>query len=93
MDDGSLYTKQGHLIRVRGDALYDTSGRQVGRLVEGKVYGPDGRYAATVVDDRLVFRASDSRRVSSPFVPRRVLPVSALKRLPSMILGEEPFAG
>lgn len=91
MEDGCLYTKEGHPIRVRDDKVYDKSGEQVGRLVEGKVYGPDGRYAATVVDDRLVYRASDNRRVSGPFVPRRVLPMTALKRSPSLILGEEPF--
>lgn len=92
MGDGRLYTKEGHPIRVRDDKVYDKSGQQVGLLVDDKVYGPDGRYAATVVNDRLVYRAHDDRRVSRPFVPRRVLPITALKRLPSMIRGEEPFA-
>ncbi|MEY9931574.1 hypothetical protein ABH926_006223 [Catenulispora sp. GP43] len=91
MDDGRLYTKEGHPIRVRDDKVYDKSGQQVGRLVDNKVYAPDGRYAATVVGDRLVYRASDNRQVSPPFVPRPVLPMTALKQLPSMILGEEPF--
>ena len=89
--DGKLYTRDGQPCRVRGDKVFDRSGVQVGRLRGRKVFGPDGQYAATVVGDRLVYRASDAGRSSTTFSPRAAMPSTAIRRAGSSIRGDEPF--
>lgn len=91
--DEMLYTRDGEPCQVRGDKVFDRSGAEVGRLRDRTVFGPDGRYAATVVGDRLVYRATDAGRISTPFAPTRVMPSVAMRKLRSAIIGEEPFAG
>lgn len=49
-----LYTKNGRPLQVSGDRVYSRSGTVVGRIRSEKVYGTDGRYVGTIVNDRLV---------------------------------------
>jgi len=35
----------------------------------GKAYGPDGRYVGTIVNDRPIYRSTNSATISSPFAP------------------------
>jgi hypothetical protein len=66
----SLFTKNGKPLTLRGDDFFDRAGRHVGRRRGNKVYGPDGRYAGTIVGDRVVYRSTDSATISSPFAAR-----------------------
>ena len=62
-----LYTKDGRPLQVSGDKIYSRSGTIIGRIKGNKVYGPEGRYVGTIVDDRLVYRSSQSGTLSSSF--------------------------
>lgn len=63
----NLYTKNGRPRQVHGDKVHSRSGQIVGRIKGDKVFGPDGRYVGTLVNDRLVYRSSQSSRASSSF--------------------------
>jgi hypothetical protein len=67
----ALYTKNGKPLQVSGDDIFNRDGIQVGRRRGDKIYGPDGRYAGTVVGDRVVYRSTQSGSRSSSFAPRR----------------------
>lgn len=86
-----LYTKNGRPLRVSGDDIFDRSGRHVGRRRGNKVYGPDGRYAGTIVGDRVVHRSTDSAAISSPFAPRAGTGSASANRAGSALWGDEPF--
>ena len=58
MDD--MYTRSGLLLQLLGTHLHSQSGRYLGHVDDGKVFGPDGRYSGTVVGDRVVYRTVDS---------------------------------
>ncbi|MBY5314196.1 hypothetical protein GR210_28685 [Rhizobium leguminosarum] len=62
-----MYTKNGKPLQVFGGTIYSRSGKVVGRIKGSKVFGPDGRYVGTVVNDRLVYRSTDSAAIGSPF--------------------------
>ena len=62
-----LYTKDGRPLQVSGETVYSRSGQPVGRIRGSKVFGTDGRYVGTIVGDRLVYRATDSAAMGSPF--------------------------
>lgn len=59
----TIYTKNGRPVQVRDDAIWSRSGKYVGRLVDGRLYGPNGRYIATLDGDRLVTRSTDRAQV------------------------------
>lgn len=61
----SLYTKQGRPLQVSGDIVYSRSGRVVGRISSGKVYGLNDRYVGSIDGDRLVYRSTESGRLGS----------------------------
>jgi hypothetical protein len=86
-----LYTKNGKPLQVSGDDIFDRSGRHVGRRRRDKVYGPDGRYAGTIVGDRVVYRSTDSATVSSSFACRAGSGSASASRVGSAIWGDEPF--
>lgn len=90
-----LYTKQGAPIQVVGDKLFDKTGRLVGRRDGDTVYAPDGRYAATLVDDgaggRLVFLTRYQGLKSHAFAPMRIAATAAAPRIAAVVVGDEPF--
>jgi len=57
-------------LSVSGENIFNRAGRHVGRIRDEKVYGPGGRYAGTIVGDRVVYRVPDSASMGSPFAPR-----------------------
>lgn len=63
----TLYTKNGRPFRVSGTRVFGPNGVQVGSIRNGKVYGGNGGYVATIVRDRLIYRSTDSASISSPF--------------------------
>ena len=66
VDVSDLYTKNGRPLQRSGDNLYSRSGRYLGRVRNGKVYDPDGKYAGTIVGDRVVDRSADGATIGSP---------------------------
>lgn len=86
-----LYTKRGKPLTVSGNDVYDRSGRHVGRREGDKIYGPDGRYAATVIGDTVVYRRSDSAATGESFAPRHRVGTAEANRIGSAIMGAEPF--
>lgn len=62
----NLYTKNGRPLRRDGYRLFAHSGTYVGRINGNYVFDPFGRYAGTIVGDRVVYRSSHSARISSP---------------------------
>jgi hypothetical protein len=88
-----LYTKSGIPISESGGDLFDASGRQVGRLRGDKVYGPDGKYVATLDGGRLVYRSTDRATISSPFAPRQVAGFAVASVVGVAIWGDGPRFG
>jgi hypothetical protein len=86
-----LYTKNGKPLRLSGDDIFDRSGRHVGRRRGDKVYGPDGRYAGTIVRDRVVYRSTDSATIGSAFAPRAASGSASANHAGSAMWGDEPF--
>lgn len=88
---GQLYTKDGQPLRLSGDDIFDRSGRHVGHRRGNKIFGPDGRYAGTIVGDRVVYRSTDSAAISSPFTPRAASGFASAHRAGSALWGDERF--
>jgi hypothetical protein len=85
-----LFTKEGDPLTLHGKDVFDRSGRHVGQIHRGRIYDASGRYAATIVGDRAVYRTTDSSRVGSPFTPRVGIASSRANRAASAIWGQEP---
>lgn len=86
-----LYTKNGKPLAVSGDDIFDRSGRHLGRRRGDKVYGPDGRYAATIVGDTVVYRSTDSAAIGSSFARSARAGTARASRAGSAPWGDEPF--
>ena len=85
-----LYTKNGRPLQVSGDKVYSRSGVIVGRIKAEKVYGTDGRYVGTIVNDRLVYRSTDSAGVGSSFSAANRAGSARANRAGSAMWGDEP---
>ena len=85
-----LYTRSGRLLQVQGNNLHSRSGAFLGQLINNKVYDTNGRYCATVVGDRVVYRTIDSAASAAAFeggvVPASVTP----NRSGTSLWGREP---
>lgn len=84
------YTKSGRPLKVSGEDLISRSGKHVARIRNGKAYGPDGKYVGTIVNDRLIYRSTDSATVSSPFVRRASAGHAYANHAATAAWGEEP---
>jgi hypothetical protein len=85
-----LYTKDGRPLQVSGDIVYSRSGQVVGRIKGEKVFGPDGRYVGTIVNDRLVYRSTHSASIGSPFAAANRAGSARANRAGSAMWGDEP---
>jgi hypothetical protein len=85
-----LYTKNGRPLQVSGDNIYGRSGTVVGRIRNGKVYGPDGRYVGTIIGKRLVYRSTQSAGVGSSFSVANRAGTARAARVASAAWGDEP---
>ena len=56
----ALYTKNGVPLTVRGDRVFNSRGENFGYIRGDRVYGLDGAYRATIVNDRLIYRSTHS---------------------------------
>lgn len=86
----ALHTKNGRPLQVHGDKVYSRSGQIVGRIKEDLVFGTDGRYVGTIVNDRLVYRSSQGARISSPFAASNRSGSGMGNRGGSGVWGDEP---
>jgi hypothetical protein len=85
-----LHTKNGRPLQVSGNTVYSRSGQVVGRIKGEKVYGTNGRYVGTIVNNRLVYRSTDSATISSPFAAANKVGTAKANRVGSAISGDEP---
>lgn len=85
-----LYTKNGRPLQVSGNIVYSKSGKVVGRIQGEKVFGTNGRYIGTIVNDRLVYRSTQSATISSSFTAANRAGTARANRVGSAIWGEEP---
>jgi len=86
----NLYTKNGRPLQVSGDKVYSPSGRVVGRIKGKNVYGADGQYVGTIINDRLVYRSTHSASIGSPFSAANRTGTTKADRASSAIWGDEP---
>jgi hypothetical protein len=85
-----MHTKNGKPLQVSGTTMYTGSGQVIGRLRDGKLFGRDGRYVGTVVEERLVFRSTEAARVAPAFAAANC-GARAMASLPrSAVRGDEP---
>lgn len=85
-----LYTKNGRPLQVSGSIVYSKSGKVVGRIRGEKVFGTNGRYVGTIVNDRLVYRSTQSATISSSFTSANRAGTARANRVGTAIWGEEP---
>jgi hypothetical protein len=85
-----LYTKNGIPLHRVGDDVFDLSGRHVARIQGRKAFGPNGRYVATLDDDRLVYRSVDSAEIASAFARSIGSPFAEARSYAAAIIGDEP---
>jgi hypothetical protein len=85
-----LYTKNGRPLQVSGVTVYNRSGAVVGRIKGKRLFGSDGHYVGTIVNDRLVYRTTDSAGIGSPFAAANRAGSARANRAASAVWGEEP---
>jgi hypothetical protein len=85
-----MYTKNGRPLTRHGDDLFSRSGKHVGRIRGTRVYDPTGRYAGTVVGDRVIYRSTDSATVSGPFAQSARAGSAAANVVGIAAVGDEP---
>lgn len=85
-----LYTKNGRPLQVSGNIVYSKSGKVVGRIQGEKVFGTNGRYVGTIVNDRLVYHSTQSATISSSFTSANRAGTARANRVGTAIWGEEP---
>ena len=88
---GSLYTKNGVPLTVRGDRVFNSRGQNFGYIRGEKVFGLNGRYRGTIVNGRLIYRSTQSAAISGVRAPRVSIPGSArAHRVGTAAWGDEP---
>lgn len=85
-----LYTKNGRPLQVSGNIVYSKSGKVVGRIQGEKVFGTNGRYVGTIINDRLVYRSTQSATISSSFTSANRAGTARANGVGTPIWGEEP---
>ncbi|MGV3712891.1 4-fold beta flower protein [Pseudolysinimonas sp.] len=85
-----LHTKNGRPLQVHDDKVYSRSGTYVGRISNGKIYDPNGRYAATIVGDRAVYRTTDSASIIGPSISSNRVGIAVINKVGAAIIGDEP---
>ena len=66
--------------------MYSRSGTYGGRISNGKVYDPSGRYAGTIV----VYRGTDSATMSSATISANRIGSASATAVGSAVWGDEP---
>lgn len=88
---GSLYTKNGVPLTVRGDCVFNNRGQNFGYIRGEKVFGLNGRYRGTIVNGRLIYRSTHSAVISGARAPRVSISRGArAHRVGTAAWGDEP---
>jgi hypothetical protein len=93
MHDGgmaSLYTKNGTPLAVRGSAVFNPAGQNFGYIRGDRVYGLDGRYRGTIINDRLIYRSTHAASVGSARAASAGTASASAARAASALWGDEP---
>lgn len=85
-----LYTTNGKPLQVLDATVYSRSGKVVGRIKGGKVFGIDRRYFGSIGGDRLVYRSAQNAATSSPFAAANRARFVRAQRAASAMWGNEP---
>lgn len=85
-----LRTKNGRPLQVAGSKVYSRAGVYVGRIHGRSIHDPSGRYAGTIVGNRVVYRSTDSACRSSPSMSASRAGSAAARVAGSAIWGDEP---
>ncbi|WP_026851137.1 hypothetical protein [Glaciibacter superstes] len=85
-----LYTKNGRPLQRDGNRLFSGSGTYLGTIQGLYVFDTSGQYAGTIDGDRVVYRAIDSARISSPTIAAHRVGLAVVNTVPAAILGDEP---
>ncbi len=86
----NLYTKNGRPLQVSGNIVYSKSGKVIGRIQGEKVFGTNGKYVGAIVNDRLVYRSTQSATISSSFTAANRAGTARANKIGLAIGGEEP---
>ena len=86
----NLYTKNGRPLQVSNDKVYSRSGKIIGKIRGKTVFGTNGRYVGTIVNDRLVHRSTHSAAIGSPFSAANKAGSARANRAGSALWGDEP---
>ena len=86
----ALYTKNGVPLNVSGSSVFNPQGQNFGYIRGDRVYGLDGRYRGTVVNDRLVYRSTHSATISSSRAAHAGMSSARAARAGSAMWGDEP---
>lgn len=86
----NLYTKNGLPLEEDESYIFTSTGIAVGQRRGDKVFGPDGRYVGTIVDDRLVYRQADASCIGAPFSIANRSGYPAAHAPTSTTMGDEP---
>jgi hypothetical protein len=85
-----IYTKDGRPLHQSGDNLFSNSGKHVARLRGKKAFNPQGQYVGTLVNNRLIYRSTDSATVGSPFATSAHAGHASAHSAGTAAWGEEP---
>jgi hypothetical protein len=86
----SLHTKNGVPLALRGSAVFNPSGENFGHIRGDRVYGLDGRYRGTIVNDRLVYRSTHSAGIGGARAASAGVASARAPRAASAMWGDEP---
>jgi hypothetical protein len=86
----TIYTKNGRPLSRHGDDLFARSGAHVARLRRDKAFDSSGKYVGTLVNDRLIYRSTDSASIGSTFIKSARVGSANANAVGSALWGEEP---
>ena len=86
----ALYTKNGVPVTVRGDRLFNSRGENFGYIRGDRAFGLDGRYRATIVGERLIYRSTHSASIGSARTASAGSASARAPRVGSAAWGDEP---
>lgn len=85
-----LYTKNDRPLQRDGNQLFAESGTYLGTIQGRYFFDTSDQDAGTIDGDRVVYRAVDSARISSPAVAAPRVGLAVANAVPAAILGDEP---
>lgn len=88
--NGILYTKKGRPLQFDGQSIWSKSGKYIGPVRGHLVFDRRGKYAATIVGERVIYRRVDSANVAGPTSVAGRAAVAVANAAGSAEWGDEP---